>query len=739
MLRKTNQRGVAARVGGWSARHSKSVLAGWIVFVVAAVVLGSHIGTSKLSDADQFNGQSGKAEATLAKSFPKPAQESTLIHSDTMTASDPAFRAVVNDVRTRLAALPQVRHLQVPTGPGHAGLVSKDGHSALVQFEIAGKADTASDRIKPVEAAVAAAQRAHPGTRIEEFGDASVGAQIDSWVQNDLKKAETLSLPVTLIILVVAFGALVAAGIPVLLAISAVIATIGLVSIPSHLFPISDNTSIVITLIGMAVGVDYSLFYLKREREERAAGRGDLEAVEIASATSGRAILVSGLTVMVAMSGQFLTGDKQSAAFAVGTIMVVAVAMLGSLTALPAMLSLFGHHVDKGRIRIPFLRRRRPAAGDSRVWGAILDRVLRRPVAASAVALAVLLVIASPALSFKVHNTGRTDLPRDLPGYTVLQHMEQAFPSAQAPAVIVVQAPDTRAADVTGAVTRLSREAVADGVARQPIDITSNAAHTVTVISMPLVGNADNHASQQALDRLRGTLIPRTLGQVSGVTANVTGETAINQDEASMLRTNGPLVFGFVLSLAFLLLLVTFRSIVIPIKAIVLNLLSVAAAYGVLVWVFQEGHGASLLGFTKTGGIVPWLPLFLFVILFGLSMDYHVFILSRVKELVDRGMTTDEAVAAGIKSTAGVVTSAALVMVGVFSIFVTLSLVDFKEFGVGLAAAILIDATIIRGVLLPASMTLLGDWNWYLPRPLRRLPRLRRQAEPIPALEVAGD
>ena len=734
MLHAGSKRGVAARVGSWSARHKKSVLAGWLVFVIASVVIGGMVGTNKLTQADQYTGQSGSAEKTLEQHFPKPAQEEALISSPTLKASDPAFAAAVRDVRARVAKVAVVRNIKAATDKGGADLVSKDGHSALVEFDIKGAASTAGDRVAPVQKAIIAAQRAHPELRIEEFGDASVGAAINTFLNNDLKRAETLSLPVTLLILVIAFGALIAAGVPVLLAISAVIATIGLVAIPSHIFPIDDNTSIVITLIGMAVGVDYSLFYLKREREERLAGHDETSAVEIASATSGRAILISGLTVMVAMAGQFLTGDKSSASFAVGTIMVVAVAMLGSLTALPAMLALLGRHVDKGRIRIPF-RRRRTARTDSRVWSFILDRVLARPVLSAIGSVIVLLAIAAPALHLKVHTTGPNDLPPNLPGITVYHHLEKAFPDSEMPAVVVVQAKDTTAPQVRSAIASLDRQAIAAGIAHQPINTDTNAAHTVTTVALPLVGNGTDRTSNDALTQLRDELIPSTLGQVQGVTANVTGETAIDHDQTSMLARNTPLVFGFVLGLAFLLLLVTFRSIVIPIKAIVLNLLSVAAAYGVLVTVFQDGHGSSLLGFTPTGGVAPWLPLFLFVILFGLSMDYHVFILSRVKELVDGGMRTDEAVAQGIKSTAGVVTSAAVVMVGVFSIFITLSLVDFKEFGVGLASAILIDATIIRGVLLPATMTLLGDWNWYLPQPLRWLPRPGAE----PSLEAAGD
>ena len=708
------------------------------MFVALAMMVSSFVPANKLTKADQFTGESGRAEKTLESNFPKPASELVLIHSDTLTTDDPAFKRGITGMTASFAELPLVEHLQAPGYRSSAGLVSKDRHSAMIQFDVKGDAATASDRIAPVVATVKSGQQANPSLRVEEFGDATSGAQLDKKIQGDLKKAETMSLPVTLVILVLAFGAIVAAGVPVLLAISAVLATIGLVSIPSQIFPIDDNASIVITLIGMAVGVDYSLFYLKRQREERANGHDEETAVGIASATSGRAILISGLTVMVAMAGQFLTGDKASTSFAVGTIMVVAVAMLGSLTALPAALALLGRHVDKGRIRVPF-RRRAPKQQESRIWGAVLTRVLRRPAAAGAISVAVLLAIASPALHFKVHNTGVNDLPPGMPGIATLKHLEKAFPNADTPATVVISAPDTQSSAVQSGIRDLRHQALESGVVHTPIDITTDKAHTVAVLSMPLAGNGSNQASKDALTALRDRLIPGTLGTVDHVGVNVSGQTAIDRDQSTMLSRNTPLVFGFVLTLAFLLLMITFRSIVIPIKAIILNLLSVAAAYGVLVAVFQDGHGASLLGFTPTGGVAPWLPLFLFVILFGLSMDYHVFILSRVKELVDGGMSTEDAVSEGIKSTAGTVTSAALVMVGVFSIFMTLSLVDLKEFGVGLASAVLIDATIIRGVLLPASMKLLGDWNWYLPKPLQWLPRFEVEPSSRMAVEASGD
>src|SRR5690348_9669667 len=500
-------KGLAARLGGWSARHKKSVLAGWFVFVALAMLVSMFVPANTLTKADQFTGESGRAEKTLESSFPKPASELVLVHSGTLTADAPAFKRGVKQLTTGFAALPQVEHLRAPGYRSSAGLVSKDRHTAMIQFTIKGKFDTASDRVGPVVTALKNAQQANPSLRIEEFGDATSGAALDKKIQSDLHKAETMSLPVTLVILVVAFGAIVAAGVPVLLAISAVLATIGLVSIPSQIFPIDENASIVITLIGMAVGVDYSLFYLKREREERAAGHDEQTALGIASATSGRAILISGFTVIVAMAGQFLTGDKASTSFAVGTIMVVAVAMLGSLTALPAALALLGRHVDKGRIRVPF-RRQAVRRTESRIWGAVLTRVLRRPAAAAALSLAILLAIASPALHFRVHNTGINDLPPGLPGIAVLKHVEKAFPSTDTPATVVITADDTRDPAVRSAITDLEQRAVASGAVHQPIDITRDSTGTVAVLSMPLAGDGTDSASKQALTTLHDRLIP---------------------------------------------------------------------------------------------------------------------------------------------------------------------------------------------------------------------------------------
>jgi RND superfamily putative drug exporter len=416
--------------------------------------------------------------------------------------------------------------------------------------------------------------------------------------------------------------------------------------------------------------------------------------------------------------------------------------MIGSLTVLPALLAKFGDRVEKGRI--PLLGRLRRPSGDSRVWAKLLTPALRRPVLATVLAGGVLVVLALPVFRLHTAASGFDSIPRSTPTVETIKHLEAAFPGSANPAVVAVRA-DTDSAAFTTAVADLRAAAVASGQLHEPMTVDVNGAHNAARIVMPLNGNGVDKTSAAALQTLRNRLLPATLGKVPNVTYAVTGRTAASYDANETMKSSAPLVFGFVLVFAFVLLLVSFRSVVIAAKAILLNLLSVGAAYGLVIVVFQFGWGANLLDFNRTGGIVQWLPLFMFVILFGLSMDYHVFIISRMREAHDRGLSTKDAVEHGIKTTAGVVTSAAVVMVGAFAIFATLPILDMKEMGVGLAAAVLIDATIVRAVLLPASMKLLGDWNWYLPRWLNWLPKLEKAkqaapepAQPEPSLALSG-
>jgi RND superfamily putative drug exporter len=611
-----------------------------------------------------------------------------------------------------------------PYSPGQRGAISKDGRSALVSLQLA-----TTGNVDRVLAATAATARRFPSLRVEEFGDASGQKALNKSLGQDFSRAEKLSFPITLLILVLAFGALVAAGLPMLLGLTAVGGTLGLIAVVSQLLPMDGAIGSVVLLIGLAVGVDYSLFYLRREREERAAGADDQAALRAAAATSGRAIMVSGLTVIAAMAGMFFAGSKVFTSFAVGTIMVVAVAMVGSLTVLPAMLSALGSRVDKGRI--PLLHRlRRSAADDSRLWGLVLRPVMRWPRITTVLAASALIALTLPVLNMHTALPGASELPRDIPIVQTYDRIQAAFPGGSEPAYVGVQARDVRAPAVKHGIAELISRAGETPGLMQPITVQRSKDQRAATISIALAGSGTDARSDAALTRLRA-LIPATVGAVAGVQAGVTGQTAGTVDFDATMNSHLAIVFAFVLGMAFLLLLFTFRSIVIPIQAIVLNLLSVGAAYGLLVLVFQDGVGHQLLGFNGTSEITSWLPLFLFVVLFGLSMDYHVFILSRVREAVDRGMPAREAAIQAVRGTAGVVTSAALVMVGVFAVFGTLRMIEFKQMGVGLAAAILIDATMIRGVLLPATLALLGERAWYMPRWLWWRRATRPMAEPV--------
>jgi putative drug exporter of the RND superfamily len=582
----------------------------------------------------------------------------------------------------------------------------------------------------PALNAVAAVQAHHPGLKVEEAGDASVDRAIGSVTGNDFRKAEVTSIPVSLVLLLVVFGALIAAGIPLLLAGTAVISAISLLAIPGRWLPIDSTTSSIVLLVGMAVGIDYSLFYLRRTREERAAGRSTAEALRIAAHTSGRAIVVSGLTVMIALAGLFLTGIDVFTGVAIGTILVVGVAVLGSLTFLPAILSMLGPWTDRGRI--PFLGRRRTAARESKFFGALARAVVRRPLAWGGVAAIVLLALAAPALRLNLEDPGIHSLPPDVPVVHSLADISQAFPGGPVPAEVVVTSrggADLGGKQVTRAIAALHGQvAGTHGAIREPISSAMFGHDQVLVVSVPLAGSGTDTTSNNALMTLRDHALPATLGKVPGISYAVAGLTAGNHDFDAQLAKTVPWVFVFVLGLAFLLLMASFRSVYIPALSIGLNLLSVGAAYGLMVLIFQDGHLEGPLGFTAYGGITAWLPLFMFVLLFGLSMDYHVFILSRIRELRQGGASARQAIIGGIASSAGVVTSAAAIMVAVFSIFATLSLIEFKMFGVAMAAAVLIDATIVRGVLLPAGLALLGERVW----PQKRRGTL--QAATIPAV-----
>jgi RND superfamily putative drug exporter len=738
--------GPIVRVAGWSARHRWAAVGGWLLFVVLAVVIGGAAGTNSLDPVDTGAGESRLADKAVAGAYFNDKPTESVLIQPLGTAGLPAARVatVVAELRQRYASVAGIASVAdaVPSRDGHSWLVAV----ALDTGTRTGTARTrfAKDLVGPMLDATAEVAGRHPDLRVEQVGAASLSRAVGHQLGADLRRAEVTSVPLTLLILLLAFGALLAAGVPVLLALTAVASALGLAGLASHLVPMDESMSSVVLLIGMAVGVDYSLFYIRREREERARGRSSGDSLAIAAATSGRAVLVSGVTVLISMAGLFVSGNALFRSMAVGTMLVVAVAMLGSVTVLPALLALLGDRID--RPRIPLVHRLR---GTPRVWPALLRVVLTRPALCLALAAVALLALALPALGMRLRPVTGQDLPRSVPILRAYDRLNAAFPERGEAHTVVLRstgaAPLPRA-EVTAAVADLARRAGASGLfatggtAPAPRFSTDG---RVAALDLAIPYQASDPRAGRSLDLLRERLVPATLGRVAGTWTGVTGRTAGTRDFADQLASRLPWVFCFVLGLSFLVLLLTFRALGVALTAIALNLLSVAAAYGLLVLVFQHRWAERLLGFHSNGGLVSWLPLFLFVVLFGLSMDYHVFLVSRIREGVAAGLSTREAVRAGVTRSASTVTSAALVMVAVFAVFAMLSLLTFKQLGVGLAAAILIDATVVRVVLLPASMALLGRYNWYLPRWLGWLPRLDAPAPvstpapaPVPALSA---
>jgi putative drug exporter of the RND superfamily len=734
------RRGPVVAIATWSARHRWLALLLWVAFVAAAVVGGGAVGGKDLDERSMTIGASGAPDtALLDADFGDVPSESILMQRADGGTLDAAAEPALREVTAAAAAVPGVTSVSDP-------VPSPDGGSLLVEVsldKVNGNGDEqheASAAIaREVKAAVDEVATGHPELAIGQVGNATLSDAIDQVVADDFRLAEVMSLPVTLAILAVVFGALVAAGVPVLLAFSSVAAALGLSAFASYLVPTTELLASVVLLIGMAVGVDYSLFYVRRAREQRAQGDPVERAIEVAAATSGRAVVISGLTTVVAMSGMFLAGLPVFDSFAVGTILVIAVAVLGSLTVLPALLSLLGRWVD--RPRIPLLWRLTRREGGSRFWPAVLRPVLRRPAVAFTIGVIGLGSLAAPAVGMTLGDPGVEDLPGSIPEVETLNRISDAYPRQGTAHTVAVWTTDGAGLDEAGLDEAAVARAVDELTARTEADPLFAAAGTpeiavaaggdVARFSVPVAGGLDDAQERESLDALR-TLVDETLAALPLAEAGVTGPIAWEMDFRGQLSERLPLVIGFVMLLSVVVLTLAFRSLTVALTAAALNLLSVGAAYGLLVLVFQSTWAEGLLGFTSTGAIVTWVPLFLFVILFGLSMDYHIFVVSRIREGREAGMSTRQAIEHGITASAGVVSSAAFVMVAVFSIFALLSMIEFKQMGVGMAAAILIDATIVRAVILPAAMRLLGERNWWLPRPLRRQ-SISTRSTPVPS------
>ena len=711
------------RIANWSARHRWWVVAASVMIVVSAMFVSSTVETKLLDDIEITEGESGEAIRLLDERFDdgRAPTEQLVFSNPSLDVSDPAYRSTVERLVQELRAMPEVASVVSYYEVGDPRLVSADRHVQRAQVVIADIAGSDEDQIDAILETVHAArsEAGDSGFYVGLAGGLSVDKQQEDLSKEDLGRVLMVTLVLALVIMLLVFRTVVAALIPLVLAVGAIIIAMGIAALVSQAYPLADGFEVLVSMLGLAVGIDYSLFIISRFRYERQAGREKLEAITVASNTTGRAVFYAGITVVVSLTGMALTNNPVFISLALGVIFVVLIAIVGSLTFLPAVLSVLGDNVN--RLRVPLLGR---VNGNGGLWSAITKRVLARPAIFATVTAAALIALAAPVVSLDMaFPSGSRALHDAVDAKQAVRLLEEHFSGGLAtPALVVVDAPEVTAPEVQASVARLVERVGQDSVFLGPFETVESPAGDLLFVRVALAG--DRKAAERGVELLRDEVVPAAFDG-SGAQVYVTGSTAVSMDFTDAMYRSVPYVFGFVLGLAFLLLLVMFRSIVIPVKAILLNLLSVASAFGVLVMVFQWGWGVSLLGSEAPGVIAPWMPIILFAIVFGLSMDYHMLLLNRIKEAYDEGHSNDESVSVGIRLTAGQITSAAAIMVGVFGSFALGRDVGMQQFGLGLGVAVLIDATIIRSVLLPASMKLLGDWNWYLPRWLDWLPNAR--------------
>jgi uncharacterized membrane protein YdfJ with MMPL/SSD domain len=732
------------RVASWSARHRWPVLGLWFVFTiglfVASIAAGGTNTQGALSTDQRAKYEAAHAYDVFNAAGPTvdPTQSVYVILSDPNgTIADATFRSAVGGAVATLTALhstvngvdgPTFSKVEDPrSAPPQFGLVSPDRTTVRIVGTASGDGDIAIQRLAPVGGAIASIRAANPGLEVHGLSNTLANEQISTVVNDDLDGSLRLTIPLTFGILILAFGAVVAAVIPLILAITALLAAFGVLGLYSQLVtPVSPYASQLVVLIGLAVAVDYTLFMLSRFRSERRRGRSKLDAIHAASGTAGRAVFFSGLAVAISLAGLFLLDDPLFKSMAVGTIAVVAIAVIVSLTFLPAVLSILGGGVD--RLRVPFFGRERPEG--SGIWSAIIGLAMRRPIVTFLVAAAVLVVVAIPVTRLQLGQSDLTSFPSSVDSVQAIKLMNAKWPQGSTLQLqIVVTHADRQA--TKEAIAAFSADVLKTPGVTPPTDIQLSTDGTVALVSYTIAGTQNDRANWDIVTNVRSHTVPAHFAGLADVQVFVTGDAAYAYDQTQLYVNGMPQVILFVLSLSFLLLLFVFRSLVIPIKAILLNMLSTGAAFGVLVLVFQEGWLRDQLG-VQPGIIEAFVPVFVFTILFGLSMDYHVFILTRVKEARDRGASSNDAVAQGIAITAGTVTSAAAIMVVVFGVFITLQLTAIKQLGLGLSVAIFVDATIVRSLLLPATMRLLGDWNWWLPSFLGWLPRVTIEVEDEP-------
>jgi putative drug exporter of the RND superfamily len=723
-------------VARWSARRRFTVIGVWVgLFLVGGLLTSMYLSGALTTQAQFTNNPDSKQAQTLLEqrlSGPRRSNEVVIVRSDSMTVTDPQFKAYVQRLKGDLDALrPAV--VQQATDPYQAGnrLVSHDQHAILIPVTMAGTLDDANSNIDQVLDRTLHAP--HPeGFRVWVAGEATAAKDSNTIAEEDLRQGETIGIVAALVILIVVFGAVAAAVVPVVLAIVAIGVALGLVSLLGLAFDLSFFVTNMVTMIGLAVGIDYSLFIVSRYREERARGRDKLAAIGAAGGTANRAVFFSGMTVVLALAGMLLNPTTIFRSIAAGAIAVVLVAVAASLTLLPALLAVMGDKVNALRVPVLFRRRQQDPDRTHGFWAGVARRVMARPVTSLLLATGILLVLALPLVGLKTGFSGISTYPDGIQSRQAFTVLSRDFTAGglTSPAQIVVDG-EVRSPAVTAAIGRLQAALKADP-AFGPSTLQINRAGDLALVSVPVNGDPSGQAATAAVRHLRTVTIPAAFDGVDA-TVKVGGETAGGIDFFDLSQFYTPLGIALVLALSFLLLLVVFRSVVLPALGVALNLLSVGAAYGLLVLVFQHGIGAGLFGFQQVDTIESWLPLFLFSVLFGLSMDYQVFLLSRIQERYGHTRDNTDAVSFGLRTTGGIITGAAAIMVAVFAGFAAGRLVFLQETGFGLAVAVLIDATLVRSVLVPAAMRLLGKWNWYLPSWLGWLPQFRIEGAPAPA------
>jgi len=720
--------GITERLARLAARRPWPTIGVWLVLIVVAGFLTmTFLGDALTTDADiTTNPESKQARKLIEDRLrgPQRVNEVVIVQSEGASVDDQSFRAFVEGLYQDVSALgPDV----VAQGTnyyqsGDETLVSDDRHITILPFAMAGTAEDASDHIGEVLDVLDAAET--NGFQVSIAGNASMGKDFEKAAQSDLQTGEMFGIPIALVILTLVFGALLASVLPIVLALVAILLAVAVSALIGQQYQLSFFVTNVITMIGLAVGIDYTLFVISRYREERAHGLEKQEAIAKAGATASRTVLFSGVTVMIALLGMLIVPQTIFRSIAAGSVLVVVMAVAASLTLLPAVLSLLGDKINWGRI--PLVQRSQAEFDEERpggFWDRLARGVMRHPVLSFVAAAGILIAAAVPYFNINTGFSGISTLPDNLQAKQAFDILDREFSGGLiSPAQVVIDG-DVASPEVQDAVERLQSVLATDPDFGKPA-YEANATGDLALIEVPVAGDPNSVEVEDAVARLRDRYVPQAFDGVPA-RALVGGFTAENLDGFAMLARYTPIVFAFVLGLSFILLLVVFRSIVVPIKAVIMNLLSVGAAYGLLVLVTQEGVGAGLFGFQQVESIEAWLPIFLFAILFGLSMDYHVFLLSRIRERYDQTHNNTDSVVFGVRSTGRLITGAALIMVAVFGGFAAGDLVMFQEMGFGAGVAVLIDATIVRSILVPASMKLLGDWNWYLPAWLRWLPDVR--------------